>query len=50
MQKLGIYTANQLAKEMLYWFEKCLNPRDDEDIEWAYKVLNSLEESFPREE
>lgn len=48
--EIWIHTTNQLAKEMLYWFEKCLNPRDDEDIEWAYKVLNSLEESFPKEE
>ena len=47
--ELWIETTQTLAKEMLYWFEGCLYDDSEEDIKCAYKVLNKLEKSFPKD-
>ena len=46
--ELWINTTKSLAKEMLGWFEGCLYNGSDEDTECAYKLLNKLEKSFPK--
>lgn len=46
--ELWIETSESFAKEMIYWFEQCFCKDAEEDLEWAYKILNLLEESFPK--
>jgi len=48
--EIWIQKTNQFATEVFFWFEHCLCSEDDEDAEWAYKVLNLLEEGFPKKE
>ena len=48
--ELWVNTTESLAKEMLYWFESCMYKGSEEDVECAYKLLNKLEKSFPKEE
>lgn len=48
--ELWINTTKSLAREMLGWFEGCLYHGSDEDLECAYRLLNKLEKSFPKEE
>lgn len=48
--ELWINTTKSLAREILGWFEHCLYHENEDDIECAYKVLNELEKSFPKED
>lgn len=43
-------TTKQLANEMISWFECCFDIDDESDVESAYKILNKLEENFPKKE
>lgn len=48
--ELWINTTQSFAKEMLYWFKGCMCKENEDDVECAYKLLNKLEKSFPKEE
>lgn len=48
--EIWLRTTTQFAKEMIYWFEWCIDDNAEEDNEWAYRILNSLEKNFPKKE